>query len=198
MGLVHQNDGNIEVRSPPGEGATFTIVFPPAGAEMLFHAPEFPAALSTLPAAPAAASGLVLVVEDEPTVSQLIADMLSDLGYSSDVFQDSRRALLAALNRDYVLVICDMKMPVLDGQHFYRALVEAGCQLASRFLFVTGDVRGLATQEFLRAHRLPYIAKPFRVEEFTEKVALALRSARGIAAPPLAVQIGSKNENGHG
>jgi len=198
MGLVHQNDGNIEVRSLPGEGATFTIDFPPASPEMPFHAPEFPAALSTLPAAPAAASGLVLVVEDEPTVSQLIADMLSDLGYSSEVFQDSRRALLAALNRDYDLVICDMKMPVLDGQHFYRALVEAGCQLASKFLFVTGDVRGLSTQEFLRTHRLPYIAKPFRVEEFTEKVALALRSVRAIAPPPLAMQLGSKNEGSHG
>jgi len=57
-------------------------------------------------------------------VSQLIADMLSDLGYSSDVFQDSRRALLAALTATMFLVICDMKMPVLDGQHFYRALVR--------------------------------------------------------------------------
>jgi FixJ family two-component response regulator len=123
--------------------------------------------------------------------------MLSDLGYSSEVFQDSRRALSAALNRDYVLVVCDMKMPVLDGQHFYRALVDAGCQLASKFLFVTGDVRGLTTQEFLRTHRLPYIAKPLRVEEFTEKVALALRSARPIAPPALAMQLGFKDERGH-
>jgi len=78
-----------------------------------------------------------------------------------------------------------MKMPVLDGQHFYRALVEAGCQPSFEIPVCYRHVRGLAPR-ILKGSSLPYIAKPFRVEEFTEKVALALRSARGIAAPPLA------------
>jgi hypothetical protein len=37
-------------------------------------------------------------------------------------------------------------------------------------LFVTGDVIAQQTQEFLERHRLPHVAKPFRVEELTEKV----------------------------
>jgi FixJ family two-component response regulator len=67
-----------------------------------------------------------------------------------------------------------MKMPGLDGQHFYRALAEAGTLLASKFLFVTGDVLGISTREFLRQHRVPHIGKPFRLEEFAEKLALVL------------------------
>ena len=125
----------------------------------------------------------MLVVEDEPTVAQLIADMLSDLGYSCDVLHDARRALVSALNRDYLLIICDMKMPGLDGQHFYRALAEAGTLLASKFLFVTGDVLGISTREFLRHHRVPHIGKPFRLEEFAEKLALVLGPAATVASP---------------
>ena len=182
MGLVRQNDGNIRMQSPPGKGATFHIDFPALKADVPMFAAQLPPALSVPP--PAAASGRVLVVEDEPTVAQLIADMLADLGFTADVQQDARRALVSALNRDYSLIICDMKMPVLDGQHFFRALAEAGSPLASRFLFVTGDVLGLATQEFLRKHRLLYIAKPFRLEEFSEKLAAVLNQVPAVPASP--------------
>lgn len=198
MGLVRQNDGNIRMQSPPGKGATFLIDFPALKADVPMFAPQLPPALSVPP--PAAASGRVLVVEDEPTVAQLIADMLADLGFAADVQQDARRALVSALNRDYSLIICDMKMPVLDGQHFYRALAEAGSPLVSRFLFVTGDVLGLATQEFLRKHRLPYIAKPFRLEEFSEKLATVLNQERAAPASPAALlnDRGSNNLLSHG
>ena len=63
-----------------------------------------------------------------------------------------------------------MKMPGLDGQHFYKALARTGNSLRERFLFVTGDVVAAHTQEFLERHQLPHVAKPFRVEELIEKV----------------------------
>jgi len=156
-----------------------------------------PPALST--PAPLLAQARVLVVEDEPTVAQLIADMLSDLGYPSDILHDARRALGFALDRDYRLIICDMKMPGLDGQHFYRALVEAGSPLACKFLFVTGDVLGNSTREFLGKHRLPHIAKPFRLEEFADKLALVLAKGESAASPPAALTHPSdKNLLSHG
>ena len=168
-GLVRQHGGRIRLR-PPGEpGASFLLDFPGAPADTPLLLPALPAALSET--TPIAGGERALVVEDEPTVAQLVADMLVDLGYVAEVHQDARRALVSALNGDYALVVCDMKMPAMDGQHFYRALSEAGSPLVARFLFVTGDVLGTATQEFLAHNRLPHIAKPFRVEEFTEKVA---------------------------
>jgi DNA-binding NarL/FixJ family response regulator len=63
-----------------------------------------------------------------------------------------------------------MKMPGLDGQLFYKTLVRTGNSLRERFLFVTGDVVAAHTQEFLERYHLPRVAKPFRVEELTEKV----------------------------
>jgi CheY-like chemotaxis protein len=112
----------------------------------------------------------VLVVEDEPTVARLIADVLEDEGFLVDVMLDGREALNQAAREPYDLVICDMKMPGLDGQHFYRSLVRAGNPLRERFLFVTGDIVAAQTREFLERNQLPHVAKPFRVEELTEKV----------------------------
>lgn len=197
MGLVHQNGGNIRVQSAVAQGATFSIDFPAAEALPALRAPDLPPALSSPPAV--LASGRMLVVEDEPTVAQLIADMLSDLGYSSDVRHDGRRALISALNREYDLIICDMKMPGLDGQHFYRALAEARGALSARFLFVTGDVLGITTQEFLRRHHLPHIAKPFRLEEFAEKIAFVLRQEAATAPPARpTIGLGLKNLRSYG
>src|SRR2546428_13530313 len=112
----------------------------------------------------------VLVVEDEPTVARLIADVLEDEGMRVDVLLDGRAALDLAARNSYDLVICDMKMPGLDGQHFYKSLERAQNPLRERFLFVTGDIVAAQTREFLERNRLPHVAKPFRVEELTEKV----------------------------
>jgi DNA-binding response OmpR family regulator len=115
------------------------------------------------------------------------------------VLHDGRRALVSALNREYDLIICDMKMPGLDGRHFYRALAEAGKPLAAKFIFVTGDVLGVNTQEFLCTHDLPYIAKPFRLEEFAEKITFVLGQVAA-AAPTtrLPTGVSFKNLRSHG
>ncbi|MGA2810016.1 MAG: ATP-binding protein [Candidatus Acidiferrum sp.] len=112
----------------------------------------------------------VLVVEDEPTVARLIADVLQDEGFLVDVLLDGREALERAAQESFDLVICDMKMPGLDGQHFYQRLADSGNPLRHRFLFVTGDVIAPTTQAFLERCSLPHLAKPFRVEELTARV----------------------------
>jgi CheY-like chemotaxis protein len=112
----------------------------------------------------------ILVVEDEPTVARLIADVLEDEALHVDVLLDGREALDRAERESYDLVICDMKMPGLDGQHFFESLARARNPLREKFLFVTGDVIAQQTHEFLERNSVPHVAKPFRVEELTEKV----------------------------
>lgn len=196
--LVVQNDGTIEVQSEPGRGATFVVTFLPASNTKPSTLPERAPTFSAQAASPVGRGGEILVIEDEPTVAQLIADILSDLGYSVLVMSDARRALAAALNRDFALVVCDMKMPGLDGRHVYRALLDARSPLVRRFLFVTGDVLGQSTREFLRVHRLPHVAKPFRLEEFSNKVQLALRQAGSEPATAAAEPAKSTRKIGQG
>lgn len=202
LGIVRQHGGQLKVYSPPGGGAAFTIELPGAsGADSSSSRPAGPgeqrarvsraehaAEPSHGTARPGTAKPSVLVVEDEPTVARLIADVLEDEGMSAEVLMDGRAALDRVAREHYDLVICDMKMPGLDGQNFYKALVRAGNSLRGRFLFVTGDVVASQTRKFLERYHLPHVAKPFRVEELTEKVKQVLagktpRRSMSVATP---------------
>jgi signal transduction histidine kinase/CheY-like chemotaxis protein len=199
LGVVREHGGEVKVASPPGGGTMFTLQFPAAPADqtrtpalletrrepkadivpawqVLAEAQRSPLAGSAEPAPKTATR--VLVVEDEPTVARLISDVLEDEGFQVEALLDGYEALERAARASYDLVICDMKMPGLDGQHFYETLACMGSPLSKRFMFVTGDVLSSRTQEFLERHNLPHVAKPFRVEELTEKVRRVLAEVR--------------------
>jgi signal transduction histidine kinase/CheY-like chemotaxis protein len=193
LSVVREHGGRVQVLNPPGGGAVFQVELPasPERAQQRTSGSRQQQEKSLPPgSAPrveldkqafAAASGngtghRVLVVEDEPTVARLIADVLEDEGFHVDVLLDGREALERAGREPYDLVICDMKMPGLDGQHFYKSLARAGNPLREHFLFVTGDIVAAQTREFLERNQLPHVAKPFRVEELTDKVHRVLES----------------------
>ena len=122
----------------------------------------------------------ILIVEDEPTVAELIAEVMTDEGHRVDVLLDSRAALGRLEKNNYSLVICDLKMPYVDGPSLYRSLVRKANPMQHKLLFVTGDTMGTRTIEFLKSSGLPYLAKPFLVEELKEAVHRALAAVQGI------------------
>ena len=124
----------------------------------------------------------ILVVEDEPTVASLIADVLREAGMRVDVLLDSREAVHQAERERYDLAICDLRMPGMDGQRFYRTLVQRQNPLRERLLFVTGDIVAPRTQVFLDRHHLPHVAKPFRMEELIGAVNEMLGKKKEMAA----------------
>ncbi len=185
-GIVQQHGGEISVRSQPGRGTTFlmelpVVAAPPVNTEEGQSAPLLPAHVNA-----GDESGQpelvprerILVVEDEPTVARLIADVLLEEGYAVDTVLDSREGLERIGRQHYDLVICDLKMPHVDGRAFYRALVRAGSPLQQRIVFVTGDTLSSHTLEFLDSSGLTYLAKPFLVEE------LKLAVQRALSSPP--------------
>jgi signal transduction histidine kinase/CheY-like chemotaxis protein len=211
LSVVRQHGGQVHVLSPPQGGVVFKIEFPgaaetaqdepvgsplPAWKDFLPEAAEIPEPQHRVAFSFDTGKGAhVMVVEDEPTVARLIADVLEDEGMRVDVLLDGREALERAARQSFDLVICDMKMPGLDGQHFYKSLERSGNPLRDRFLFVTGDVIAAQTREFLERHRLPHVAKPFRVEELTEKVhgVLAITARRQISQPEVTRKNAARN-----
>ena len=180
-GIVQQHGGEVSLESTPGAGAKFVVELPvvesPAK-DASVREPQLEAAFSDVPA------GRILVVEDEPTVGQLIADVLREDGHRVDVVMDSQEGLNQIARTNYDLVICDLRMPRLDGPAFYDALVRARSPAQHRIIFITGDTLAPRTLEFLKPHGLPHLAKPFLVEELKLAVNRALE--RGRADPSFA------------
>jgi signal transduction histidine kinase/CheY-like chemotaxis protein len=182
--ILRDHGGAISVETSPGKGARFSIEIPVSGEARI---PQLLADDSQ--GVPRFVSRprhheRVLVVEDEPTVAQLIEDVLGEQGHTVETFLDGREGLRHALNERYDLVICDLKMPHLDGRMFYQELVRHHSPLQNRIVFITGDVLASRSMDFLESSGLPYLAKPFQVEDLTAAVAHALGEVQG--APPAA------------
>jgi signal transduction histidine kinase/ActR/RegA family two-component response regulator len=171
-GIIRQHDGDVTFESTPGQGAKFCVELPVV--------PVREGQRSTISrstgGARHVAPGRILVVEDEPTVAQLLVDILTEEGHHTEAVLDSQEGL-ARLSRDlYDLVICDLRMPLVDGRAFYEALVRAGSPMRDKIIFVTGDTLAPATVDFLEPNHLPYVAKPFLVEEIKSAVNQKLES----------------------
>jgi signal transduction histidine kinase/CheY-like chemotaxis protein len=161
-GIVQQHGGDVTLESSRGAGAKFIVELPMASdlaKQTTAPPPEIEERNSSSP------RGRILVVEDEATVAQLIVDVLREEGHEAEAAFDSQDGLTRIARNRYDLVICDLRMPRLDGPAFYDALVSAGSPIQDCIVFITGDTLAPRSLEFLESHRLPYLAKPFLVEE---------------------------------
>jgi CheY-like chemotaxis protein len=88
-----------------------------------------------------------------------------DAGFSVTLASDGIEALERLEERPYDLIVCDLKMPRLDGTAFYRQLETDHAALARRVLFVTGDVAGTDAERFLEETGCRWLPKPFRLKD---------------------------------
>ena len=102
---------------------------------------------------------IVLVVEDEPDVRELIADVLAENGYEIEVAADGAAALQLCDERRYDLILSDLRMPKMDGAALYWALQLRHGSAMPRIIYVTGQAHSMDYAGFLAASRVPVISK---------------------------------------
>jgi signal transduction histidine kinase len=164
--IVQEHGGRIRLESQPPRGTSFYVELPVTGAKLT------PAPIARSSQAPLVAVGAasILVVEDETALAAAVTDALRDAGYTVDHAADGEEALERVKSGAFDLVICDLKMPRLDGQSFFKSLSSAVPSLSRRVIFVTGDVAGTDAEKFLTGSGCRWLAKPFRLGDLLKFV----------------------------
>ena len=168
--IAQEHGGRISVSSVPGGGASFVLELPAGGTHV--RAPESPAApaITDVPVGTRA-----LVVEDEQALGDAVADAMRDAGFEVDRAADGEEAILRTQGRAYDVIVCDLKMPRVDGMAFFDHLLATAPALTKRLIFVTGDVAGTEAEAFLARSGCRWLAKPFRLRD-------VVRTAREVIA----------------
>ena len=116
------------------------------------------------------AGAQVLVIDDEAALAEVVAAALTDAGFRVDRASNGEEALERVSQQPYDLIICDLKMPRVDGPTFYRKVTETMPSLSTKFVFVTGDVAGTDAEPFLAETGCRWLAKPFRLMDLLRLV----------------------------
>jgi two-component system response regulator ResD len=133
--------------------------------------------------------GLVLVVDDEPTIAEVVSRYLERAGYRARIASDGAAAIEAAVSQRPDLVVLDLMLPRIDGLEVMRRLRELD---RDRIAVILLTAKGEETDRVigLRLGADDYVVKPFSPAELVARVDAVLRRVDISPAhePPIELQ----------
>jgi DNA-binding NtrC family response regulator len=113
----------------------------------------------------------VLLIEDEPAVMAYVRAALERSGYAVVCTESGAEGLRLLESGEFVGVVSDMRTPGgVDGADVHAWISRYRPELASRVVFITGDIANEETVATLRRTGAPCVEKPFRVQQFISVV----------------------------
>jgi signal transduction histidine kinase/ActR/RegA family two-component response regulator len=172
-GAVESHGGAVEVETALGRGTTIRLYFPAITA-----APQ-PGTRAESPKRPM--QGLVLIVDDEPTLRTGTARMVERMGLTAVTANDGAEALAVFQQRrnEVALVLLDMVMPHMDGPECFHELRRVA---PVPILLISGYSDHASTQELLAAGADGFLEKPYSSEQLGVEVDRILGRRRPAAA----------------
>jgi two-component system NtrC family sensor kinase len=165
--IVIAHSGTIEVDDAPEGGALFRVRLP---------AGQPPAAAKAGKPDTATIGNSVnpiLIVDDEPEIAEILAEILEGAGYQTVIAGSGHAALEQLAVQRFDLILSDIRMPDLDGPGLYQALAQKYPGMQQRIVFITGDILQSADTIALKK-QVPIIEKPFDPDEIERVVAAQL------------------------
>ena len=116
------------------------------------------------------AKSKILVIDDELVVRDFISQVLTNEGHEVEAIDNAEDALKMIKDKRYSLILLDIKMPGMSGIELYNHLQQNSRSLISKIIFITGDLIGTDTLDFLSKSKAPYITKPIDAEQLKRSI----------------------------
>jgi CheY-like chemotaxis protein len=113
----------------------------------------------------------VLVIDDDDDLRALVVRIVKQAGYAVDSVADGQAGLDRLAERAYDVIVCDLRMPGVDGAAFYREVERRTPVMARRIVFMTLHSNSEEYGDFLRGIHAPVLNKPFTLDEFRSTLA---------------------------
>ena len=101
----------------------------------------------------------VLIIEDEPSIRNVLFVLLAGFGYDGDVAHDTRQALSMIRKDRFDAVLLDLRSAHLPPEQMVSAITELRPSLVGRVLVITGEVSDPGTIEMLERCAVPHIPR---------------------------------------
>jgi DNA-binding response OmpR family regulator len=118
----------------------------------------------------------ILLVDDDPLITQLMVDMLSLDGHDVDTAPNGIAALNKVQRRRYNLILTDLHMPELDGLGLYKELGRRQAHPQHKIIFLTGTTGVSEAHRIVAETGLPLLRKPFNLVELLSLVRKVLHA----------------------
>lgn len=142
---------------------SFSVVPPPG--------PSSEPVLRVTAAPGAAVRRKALLLEDDATFREILQAYLAEQGMEVVPVQNGVEGVHEVLASDFDAIICDMQMPTLPGDMFYRAVERMRPHLCDRFIFMTGYRGNTKVNDFVSSVSGIILTKPFQMNDLDELLA---------------------------
>jgi DNA-binding NtrC family response regulator len=115
----------------------------------------------------------VLAVDDEEIMGYVIQRIVRHLGFEVDWVTSCETALDKIRTERYDVILSDFKTPTMDGERFYEEVAGIDRSLLKKMIFITGDTVSASTLRFFKRVEVPFLPKPFRIDDLEKLIRLA-------------------------
>ncbi|HET7677153.1 MAG TPA: PAS domain S-box protein [Candidatus Limnocylindrales bacterium] len=167
-GIVASHGGRLWYEPRPEGGSTFVLELPVARGGA--HTAPPPRLALEDAVTQRRRGGVVLVVDDEPSIRAFLERILVRAGHEVTVAADGTDGLAAVERSAFDVVLCDHRMGGMDGLQCYDRAIAIRPELRGRIVLMSGDVLNPTLRSFAEQRGLRLLAKPFDLDAILDTV----------------------------